>query len=121
MGKSSNGEKEEKEEKKPSRSQKAGLIFPISRLNRHLRDAGRTKRIGAGAPVYLAAVLEYVANEIVEAAGNDLGKRKRITPSDLLTGIRSDEELNKLIAGAAVYSTDRIKGVASSVTFVAKK
>jgi hypothetical protein len=41
-----------------SRSAKAGLQFPVGRIHRFLR--GSAKRIGAGASVYLAAVLEYL-------------------------------------------------------------
>ena len=68
--------------KSKSRAEKAGLVFPVSKFNRHLRESGRTKRVGAGAPVYLAAVLEYAAAEIIELAGNALEgtKRKRIRP-----------------------------------------
>eukprot|EP00001_Collodictyon_triciliatum_P180909 32276_2 len=53
-----------------SRSKKAGLTFPVGRVHRFLRDSGVADRIGAGAPVYLAAVLEYLAAEILELAGN---------------------------------------------------
>eukprot|EP01047_Picozoa_sp_COSAG01_P034214 COSAG01_NODE_2560_length_7453_cov_14.661817_2_plen_101_part_00 len=41
-----------------SRSAKAGLQFPVGRIHRYLK--GSAPRIGAGAPVYLAAVLEYL-------------------------------------------------------------
>ena len=40
-----------------SRSAKAGLQFPVGRLHRLLRRGNYAQRIGAGAPVYLAAVL----------------------------------------------------------------
>ena len=52
--------------KSQSRSAKAGLQFPVGRINRFLKNARVAKRIGAGAPVYLAAIMEYLAAEILE-------------------------------------------------------
>ncbi len=41
-----------------SRSNRAGLQFPVSRVHRHLRKGSYSERIAGGSPVYLAAVLE---------------------------------------------------------------
>ncbi|CAK9882963.1 unnamed protein product [Sphagnum jensenii] len=46
-----------------SRSTKAGLQFPVGRIARFLKAGKYSTRVGAGAPVYLAAVLEYLAAE----------------------------------------------------------
>ena len=54
-GKSAGGKKS------VSRSAKAGLQFPVGRVARYLKKGKYANRIGAGAPVYLAAVLEYIA------------------------------------------------------------
>ncbi|KAH9672163.1 putative histone H2A.4 [Citrus sinensis] len=81
--------------KKPvSRSVKAGLQFP-----------GRySQRVGTGAPVYLAAVLEYLAAEVLELAGNAArdNKKNRIIPRHVLLAVRNDEELGKLLAGVTI-------------------
>ncbi|RRT38202.1 hypothetical protein B296_00056105 [Ensete ventricosum] len=52
--------------KKPvSRSVKAGLQFPVGRIGRYLKKGRYAQRVGTGAPVYLAAVLEYLAAEAI--------------------------------------------------------
>lgn len=50
-----------------SRSTKAGLQFPVGRIARFLKAGKYAQRVGAGAPVYLAAVLEYLAAEVCNA------------------------------------------------------
>ncbi|KAI8480074.1 Histone H2A type 2-B [Branchiostoma belcheri] len=65
-----------------SRSSRAGLQFPVGRVHRFLRKGNYANRVGAGAPVYLAAVLEYLTAEILELAGNAArdNKKTRIIP-----------------------------------------
>lgn len=53
--------------KATSRSSKAGLQFPVGRIARFLKAGKYAERVGAGAPVYLAAVLEYLAAEVYTA------------------------------------------------------
>lgn len=54
--------------KATSRSSKAGLQFPVGRIARFLKAGKYAERVGAGAPVYLAAVLEYLAAEVTITA-----------------------------------------------------
>lgn len=59
------GRGKSKASKSTSRSQKAGLQFPVGRIARFLKAGKYAERVGAGAPVYLAAVLEYLAAEVI--------------------------------------------------------
>ena len=90
--------------KSKSRSARAGLQFPVGRVHRLMKRGGFADRVGAGAPVYLAAVLEYLAAEVLELAGNAArdNKKTRIIPRHLQLAIRNDEELNKLLGGVTI-------------------
>ena len=87
-----------------SRSAKAGLQFPVGRVARYLKKGKYAERVGAGAPVYLAAVLEYLAAELLELAGNAArdNKKSRIVPRHLQLAIRNDEELSKLLGSVTI-------------------
>jgi histone H2A len=41
-------------------SARLGLIFPVGRTGSRLRQGRYARRVGAAAPVYLAAVMEYL-------------------------------------------------------------
>ena len=100
------GGRGKKKSKSSSRSAKAGLQFPVGRIARYLRQGRYAARVGSGAPVYLAAVMEYLAAEILELAGNAArdNKRSRIIPRHLQLAVRNDEELNKLLGGVTIAS-----------------
>ena len=87
-----------------SRSAKAGLQFPVGRIARYIRKQRVATRIGAGAPVYMGAVLEYLAAEILELAGNAAkdNKKTRIVPRHIQLAVRNDEELNKLLGRVTI-------------------
>ena len=90
--------------KSTSRSAKAGLQFPVGRIGRFLKKGKYATRVGAGAPVYLAAILEYLTAEILELAGNAArdNKKTRIIPRHIQLAVRNDEELNKLFGSVTI-------------------
>ncbi|XP_066501803.1 core histone macro-H2A.1 isoform X2 [Hoplias malabaricus] len=89
---------------KTSRSTKAGVIFPVGRMLRYIKRGLPKYRIGVGAPVYMAAVLEYLTAEILELAGNAArdNKKGRVTPRHILLAVANDEELNQLLKGVTI-------------------
>ncbi|KAF7077429.1 hypothetical protein CFC21_081984 [Triticum aestivum] len=98
------GRKGGERKKAVTRSVKAGLQFPVGRIGRYLKKGRYAQRVGSGAPVYLAAVLEYLAAEVLELAGNAAkdNKKTRIIPRHLLLAVRNDQELGRLLAGVTI-------------------
>ena len=92
--------------KSVSKSVKAGLQFPVGRIGRLLKKGRYAARVGAGAPVYVASVLEYLTAEILELAGNAArdNKKRRVLPRHIQLAVRNDEELNKLLGKVTIAS-----------------
>lgn len=92
-------------------------MFPVSRIHRRLRMGYYAQRIASGAPVYMAAVLEYLTAEILELAGNAArdNKKIRIIPRHLQLAIRNDEELNKLLANVTISQGGVLPNIHSSL------
>merc|ERR1719184_695844 len=96
-----------------SLSMRSGLQFPVGRLHRKMKQGRFSKRIGKGAAVYMAAVLEYLAAEVLELAGNAAreNKKVRILPRHLLLAVKNDEELDKLSNNATFREGGVLPGI----------
>ncbi|XP_075891801.1 histone H2A-like [Nelusetta ayraudi] len=100
-----------------SKSSRAGVTFPVGRIQRLLKNGNFAERIGTGSAVYLSAVLEYLCAEILELAGNASrdNKKLRIAPRHILLAVRNDEELNKLMAGVTISEGGVIPNIQASL------
>ncbi|XP_004837966.1 histone H2A-Bbd type 1-like [Heterocephalus glaber] len=84
-----------------SRSTRAELQFPVSRVERYLREGGYAQRLGSSTPVFLAGVLEYLTANILDLAGKEAegNCKKRITPQHLETVMENNQQLRALFQG----------------------
>lgn len=83
-----------------SRTKRSGLKLPVGRIHRYLINGNFANRIGSGAPIYLAAVLEYLLADLIDLAADIAlnNKKRRITSRFLNLAIRNDKELNQLLS-----------------------
>ena len=85
-------------------TQRAGLIFPVTRVGNAMRRMRPTGRQSTSAAVALAAVLQYVIEEIVEMSGYAASnmKRLRISPRHIALAVHNDDEVHRLFGDAIV-------------------
>ena len=85
--------------KRVSQSYKAGLTFPVGRVGRKLTDGKLSERVGKGAVVGLAAVMEFLCAELMEITGEVCknNQRKRIISRDIELAVRNDMDFAKLL------------------------
>merc|ERR1711964_619882 len=78
---------------------RVGLNFPCTRVTRHCKKAKVAKRVSPRTGVFTSAVMEYIAAEVLELAGNAAKERRKKTifPKHIQTAIRNDEELNEFL------------------------
>ncbi len=102
---------------KGKRSYKAGLLFPVSRVEKFIRAAsnkgsldssckkGGCLRIQDTSAVYMTGSLEYLVAEMMELGGNAARdkKKSRITSRHLFLGIANDEELSKMMKNLKIF------------------
>uniref|UniRef100_A0A667J2R1 Histone H2A n=1 Tax=Lynx canadensis TaxID=61383 RepID=A0A667J2R1_LYNCA len=82
-----------------SRSRRAELQFPVSRVERLLREGRYAPRLSASTPVFLTAVLEYLTANILELAGKEAldSHKMRITPEHVQRALGSNQHLRGLL------------------------
>ena len=101
-----------------TKTHKAGLTFSVARCEKYLRES--QIRVGAAAPVYLAAALEYLCAEILELAGNAArdGKAVTVNTRHIFLAISNDGELTELMntlhaefmgSGVQAYISEKLK------------
>ncbi len=95
--------KSNKPRSKPrSRSTRAGVNFPVGRLQRQLKNTSSkyASRVRSEAAVFLAGVLDYLCVEVIDLAVRETKAAdvKRLTPKHIHLALLNDAELRQLCA-----------------------
>merc|ERR1711957_168005 len=92
---------------------RAGIIWSNSRCTHMMRKRRLATRIGAGAGVFMAGVLQYLTSELLELSGEVCleKKNKLIKPKHMSIAIRGDEELSKLMASTQISSGGHMQNI----------
>ena len=80
-------------------STRAGLLFATPKILKLMKRERLAGGIGKRPAIVVAAAMEYICQEILELSGDIVlqGKRKRITPRQIMLAISGDDELHKLV------------------------
>jgi histone H3/H4 len=87
-------------QKKPlTRSERAGLVFSVSRVEKIGREKHlhSTQRVSNTCAVYISAVLEFITNSIIKSSEETRVKEISLTSRHFLLGIASNTDLTCLL------------------------
>ena|SRR3990167_1552807 len=89
---------------KSSTSHKAGLHISVGRLARLMKTGRYTPRVSMLAPLYTAAIIEYLMSEVLELAHqyNKEHKKTRVTPRSIFVSVKDDPELEGLLRNCII-------------------
>ncbi|KAM8896360.1 uncharacterized protein AAEQ78_005492 isoform 2-T2 [Lycaon pictus] len=87
-----------------SRSARAGLAFSVCQMERLLRAGRYAKRLGASAPIFLAAVIQFLTATVLGLAGDEARHRRTayITPELVDRALHNHELLSGLFTMTTV-------------------
>lgn len=88
-----------------SKSQRAGLIFPVSRVRNFIESIVNVERISDVSSVALASIMEYFCQSICQNASLKASemKRTRISPRHLLLSVMEDENYRSIF-GRGIFA-----------------
>ena len=108
-----------------AQSKRAGLVFPVGRIGSALKKGRYGKRVSPGAAVFLAAVLEYATNELLQlslkAAETGKDAYHNIKPRHLTLAVREDDELSSLLSNVTIAGGGVVGGVHGALQKKKKK
>jgi histone H3/H4 len=86
-------------ERRGRESLRAGLLFPTEKIARYLHQERFGQRIGAAATIFLTAVLQFIAGEILKLAVRECIDQKivKISPKQITNGVSLHAELAPLL------------------------
>ena len=88
-----------------SKTDAAGLTFPVTRVTELLRDFG-FKRVSPGAGAYLAAVIQCIVSQVGDEAVNEVPEKKsRVQNRHIGQAIKLDEGLNHVYGKVTIPSS----------------
>ncbi|XP_077621250.1 histone H2A-like 3 [Crocuta crocuta] len=96
------------------RSRRTELQFPVSQVERLLRESCSTQHLSPSTPVFLAGVLQYLTANILDLAGKEAlsNHKMRITPEHLQRALDRNQHLSCLLewtASSPVRQTPQVK------------
>ena len=93
-----------------TQSARAGLLFPVAKVDKHLRKLDIADRYNKSASIFMAGVLEYLAEETLVIAWIELQNfgrgRKRIIPKDIQYAVKHDSDLCPLWKSLGVITPE---------------
>ena len=94
-------------------SAKSGTKFSAGRIATYCKNGRYAERIGAGSPIFMSGVLEYLVFEILELAAAEAkrDKKQRINPNHIQLAIKNDDELARFFGNGEFCSTQYVPKV----------
>ena len=94
-----------------SRSAKAGLIFPISRIEKAISKKARLGRVSKWTAVYAAGAIEELTRAILERAAEVVkaANKKRVSREHLLKALSDDSDIARMRGNGAILFEDAPK------------